>query len=238
MVVCLLSFQSQAGGGATLSRLYDVLDFLKSCCDAIAACFGDQCEVVVHDLRRPGHTIVHIANGHVTGREVGDSMQSSFMESLMRTRETSESFANYLFTTDQGRLLRATSVILRDESDEPIGALSINYDVTDLRMAVDTVSKLFNIAPPALPRAFPNDFNQVLEVFLDEAVQSVGRPVAYMTREEKIQVVGYLNRRGAFQLRDSVARVAAFLGVSRYTVYNYIEEARVTASKLVASIAS
>lgn len=209
-----------------MSRLYDLLDLLKACCDGIAACFGDQCEVVIHDLKKPGQTIIYIVNGHVTGREVGDSMQSFFMESLMRRKQTSESFANYLFTTNQGRQLRATSVIIRDELDEPIGALSINYDVTDLKLAVDVVSRVINIAQPTLPRAFPNDLNQVLEVFLDEAVQAIGRPVAYMDRQDKIQVVGFLQQRGAFQLRDSVARVATFLGVSRYTIYNYLEEAK------------
>lgn len=216
-----------------MSRFDDLLDFLETCCDAIAACFGDQCEVVVHDLTQPAHTIVYIANGHVTGRKVGDSMQSSFMESLMRGRQTSESFVNFLFTTHQGRQLRATSVIIRNDSGAPIGALSINYDVTALKMAADSISQVLNLVQPTLPRAFPNDFNEILEMFLEEAAQTIGRPVAYMGKEDKVQVVGFLHRRGAFQLRDSVARVAAFLGVSRYTVYNYLEEARVANARTI-----
>lgn len=218
-----------------MPRLDEVLDLLKTCCDAIAACFGDRCEVVVHDLNQPAHTIVHIANGHVTGRIVGDSMQSSFMESLMRGRQTAESFANFLFTTDQGRLLRATSVIVRNNEGEPVGALSINYDVTDLKMAADTIAQTLNIVQPTLPRAFPSDFNEILEMFLEDAVKAIGRPVAYMRREDKVELVHYLHRRGAFQLRDSVARVAAHLGVSRYTIYNYLEEARATSAKHRAS---
>lgn len=41
--------------------------------ECIAKQFGDDCEVVLHDLTRSyDNTIVAIWNGHVTGRNVGD----------------------------------------------------------------------------------------------------------------------------------------------------------------------
>ena len=50
------------------------LSVLKQVAAALAAQFGSNCEVVVHDLESqdPAHSIVHIENGHVTGRKVGD----------------------------------------------------------------------------------------------------------------------------------------------------------------------
>jgi predicted transcriptional regulator YheO len=47
-----------------------------------------------------------------------------------------------------------------------------------------------------------------------------------MTRAEKQQLVRFLDERGAFSLRKGVERVAAILGVSRFTVYNYLDSAR------------
>ena len=47
-----------------------------------------------------------------------------------------------------------------------------------------------------------------------------------MTRAEKQQLVRYLDERGAFALRRSVESVAETLGVSRFTVYNYLDAAR------------
>ena len=49
-----------------------------------------------------------------------------------------------------------------------------------------------------------------------------GRPLRELDRIEKQRVVKLLNERGAFQLRRSVERVAEELGVSRFTVYNYL----------------
>ena len=50
------------------------LETLKQIAAGVAAQFGSNCEVVIHDVsgNRPDHTIVHIENGHVSGRKVGD----------------------------------------------------------------------------------------------------------------------------------------------------------------------
>ncbi len=36
--------------------------------DMIAETFGKNCEVVLHDLGFPRKSVIHVANGHVTGR--------------------------------------------------------------------------------------------------------------------------------------------------------------------------
>ena len=61
------------------------LDMLKQIAAGLAAQFGDNCEVVVHDLARnvAESSIVHIENGHITGRKVGDGPSS--MRSAIRT---------------------------------------------------------------------------------------------------------------------------------------------------------
>ena len=50
------------------------LDFVKRLAKAMAAQFGGNCEVVVHDLNTgdPERTIAAIENGHVSRRRVGD----------------------------------------------------------------------------------------------------------------------------------------------------------------------
>ena len=50
----------------------------------------------------------------------------------------------------------------------------------------------------------------------------MGCPLTDLSREQKQQVVAKLNDRGAFRLRKSVEDVADVLGVSRFTVYNYL----------------
>ncbi|MFI1733793.1 helix-turn-helix domain-containing protein [Streptomyces acidicola] len=52
-----------------------------------------------------------------------------------------------------------------------------------------------------------------------------GKPLAELDRKAKQQVVRTLEARGAFLVRHGVETVAGALGVSRFTVYNYINYA-------------
>ncbi|MEV0445022.1 helix-turn-helix domain-containing protein [Streptomyces spectabilis] len=49
-----------------------------------------------------------------------------------------------------------------------------------------------------------------------------GRPLADLDRKAKQEVVRILEARGAFSVRHGVETVATALGVSRFTVYNYL----------------
>ncbi|MFJ8149960.1 helix-turn-helix domain-containing protein [Streptomyces sp. NPDC096048] len=49
-----------------------------------------------------------------------------------------------------------------------------------------------------------------------------GRPLAELDRRSKQEVVRTLEARGAFSVRHGVETVAGALGVSRFTVYNYL----------------
>jgi hypothetical protein len=50
----------------------------------------------------------------------------------------------------------------------------------------------------------------------------LGAPLAELSREDKQKAVRMLDDQGAFQLRKAVEEVADALGVSRFTVYNYL----------------
>ncbi|MFE9308054.1 helix-turn-helix domain-containing protein [Streptomyces sp. NPDC088353] len=49
-----------------------------------------------------------------------------------------------------------------------------------------------------------------------------GMPLADLDRKAKQEVVRVLEARGAFSVRHGVETVAGALGVSRFTVYNYL----------------
>lgn len=53
--------------------------------------------------------------------------------------------------------------------------------------------------------------------------RDLGGPLAEISREDKQQAVARLHDLGAFNLRKSVEDIAVALGVSRFTVYNYLD---------------
>ncbi|MDT0305760.1 helix-turn-helix domain-containing protein [Streptomyces sp. DSM 44917] len=61
-----------------------------------------------------------------------------------------------------------------------------------------------------------------LEHILADLERRHGRPLAELDRAAKQEVVRSLETRGAFAMRHGVETVASALGVSRFTVYNYL----------------
>lgn len=61
-----------------------------------------------------------------------------------------------------------------------------------------------------------------LDHILADLERRKGRPLAELDRKEKQTVVRILEERGAFSVRHGVETVASALGVSRFTVYNYL----------------
>ncbi|SFO84002.1 HTH domain-containing protein [Amycolatopsis arida] len=62
----------------------------------------------------------------------------------------------------------------------------------------------------------------VLDRLIRQVEAELGAPLAELDRPGKQRAVRLLDERGAFQLRKSVAAVAEALGVTRFTVYNYL----------------
>jgi predicted transcriptional regulator YheO len=66
--------------------------------------------------------------------------------------------------------------------------------------------------------------NQLLDALLKKAMEEVGKPVSYMTRDDKIRVVKYLDQKGAFLITKSGNRICQFLDISKFTLYSYLDE--------------
>ena len=68
---------------------------------------------------------------------------------------------------------------------------------------------------PQMPNALPRMIRQV--------ERELGGCLRDMSREEKQRAIHRLDERGAFALRKSVEDIADAMGVSRMTVYTYLE---------------
>lgn len=96
---------------------------LESVMKLIAAQFGPDCEVVLHDWSKEYEsTIVAIENGHVSGRKVGDGGSNLGLEVMRGTTDGSNQL-NYITQTQDGRMLRSSSLYLTDENGKKMEAV-------------------------------------------------------------------------------------------------------------------
>ena len=54
-------------------------------------------------------------------------------------------------------------------------------------------------------------------------VAMVGKPVALMNKEDKVRAIRFLNQNGAFLVTKSGDKIAKYFGISKYTLYSYID---------------
>jgi hypothetical protein len=72
----------------------------------------------------------------------------------------------------------------------------------------------------------PTDLTGGLARLIAAVEEELGGPLATLSRPEKQHAVRLLEERGAFEMRRSAETVAEALGLTRFTVYNYLNRVR------------
>jgi len=210
------------------------LAMLRPIVDAVGATVGAHCEVVLHDLRVPEHSIVAIANGAVTGRRVGGPLvggptKDVALKLLDSAIKESTLSVGYRTQTRDGRELRSTSLVLRTHAGRPAIALCLNVDLSALTMARVLLEEITNMAASsgeAVHEETQLDVTDVISQMIQDALTEVGKPPKFMGREDRLQAVRLMHERGLFLIRGGVERAAAALGISKFTLYGYLKEVR------------
>lgn len=194
---------------------------------------GTNTEIVFHDLALPyEHTIVDIRNGHITGRTVGGCGSNLGLEVIAGKVKNGDRF-NYITHTKTGRILRSSTIYLYEE-DKVTGSICINTDISDT-IRMESMLREFNgynvLAPDdrESEEHFAQNVSELLEQFMQDAQKLVGVPSPLMKKDDKMKFIAYLDAKGAFLITKSSEHVCEFLGISKYTLYSYLESIRSSA---------
>ena len=202
------------------------MDALKQVAKGIAGHFGSSCEVVIHELseRSADSSIVAIENGHVSGRKAGDGPSHIVLEQLGQEDPDAEDQIGYLTRTPDGKILKSSSLYIRNSRGAVTAIFSINYDVTGLMMMQQQLGELLSTRDKEQtePEKIIN-VNDVLDELIQQSVALVGKPAALMNKDDKVRAIQFLNKSGAFLVTKSGDKVAKYFGISKYTLYSYID---------------
>nr|WP_325295079.1 helix-turn-helix transcriptional regulator [uncultured Oscillibacter sp.] len=214
--------QPKKGGAPTENSK---LELLRQVAAGIAAQFGSNCEVAIHDLSRdPDRSIVFIANGHVSGRKVGDGASNVVMEQLRTQDPEPKDHLCYLTKTPDGKILKSSTVYIRDRKGKVSAILAINYDISRLILMEEALHDLTSTGEevPSEPERITN-VSDLLDELIQQSVALVGKPAAVMNKEDKVKAIQFLSQNGAFLITKSGDKVAKYFGISKYTLYSYID---------------
>ena len=221
-------------------HLDEFLKNLSLVVDAIGDIFGSHCEVVLHDLRHPESSVVAIANGHVTGRTTGGPLIASpihdlGMKPILESGNTSsEIVSNYISRARDGRALKSTTVVFRDSKGRAKATLCINLDLTEFSGASKLLGAICgDFQEPELrdcglvpkrDHSLPEDMASIIKSVIDDAISPIPVPVHAAGKAQKMNALKIMHKRGLFLIKGGAEYAAQALGVSRFTIYNYLKE--------------
>ncbi|MBS6930896.1 MAG: helix-turn-helix transcriptional regulator [Lachnospiraceae bacterium] len=209
------------------------LESLIMIAHGIARHFGNDCEVCIHDLQANDleHTICYIINGHVSGRKIGDGASKIVLETLeaLKKGDNVSDHLGYRTHTSDGRILKSSTIFLKDESGKYRFILGINHDMTDFINAQSALSNIvenIEAAGEDIYGQIPLSVNDLLDNLIEQSVKLVGKTPALMTKDEKVKAIKFLQDAGAFLITRSGDKISQFFGISKFTLYSYIDQAK------------
>ena len=201
----------------TREEAFDVLDRMAK---GIAEMFGSNCETVINDLSDPLHPVLAIYNGHVSGRSVGSTLDVTGIEQDLHL---DGDVVNLLAVTPSGQQTKSSTFSIK--GDDYHYGFGINYDFTPLTYVNRVLLDLMHTEIDFHSAMYKPRDTGIGELF-DAAVLRVGKPTREMNKAARLRVIEYLKEMDAFSYRRAVPYVATHLGVSRYTIYKYLDEVK------------
>ena len=186
---------------------------------------GRHFEIVLHDIKNKESSIIAIENGHITGREIGAPVTDLLMKMIHEADESNMKL-NYTSKNKDGKPLRSSTFLIRNNDGEITGAMCMNIDLTSIKLAKSFLDEISFIEDDNNDTGeyFPENTNDFLGYMIKKGMGKLNKPVYLTDKGDKLLVVKYLYNNNVFNIKGAVDIVARELNVSRYTVYNYIDE--------------
>lgn len=198
------------------------LERLKVIAHGLAIQFGPSCEVLIHDLQGDLDTsLVYIENGTITNRHVGDGPSHVVLD-VLNYDDGSEGRFGYLTKTKDGRILKSSTMYIRDDNGNIDYLLGINQDITEFVMMHQSLESLIGIgqAENGTVEKITTSVSELLDDLLLEAERLVGKPGPLMNKVERLKAISYLNEKGAFLISKSSEKIAEYFNISKFTLYS------------------
>lgn len=229
---------------ADLIRRYSLL------VEFLGRILGPDYEIVLHDLSRKQPSVIAIANGQISGRTIGAPLTNVAMQLIAeRAYETQDWKLNYRGVSAKGRILRCSTLFIKDERGTLTGLLCINFDDSHYRELSERIFALChpddyaarNISINTLPidtgfqdadesggfseqEIFYSSIASATEAALASVMNFSDLPADRLTKEERLKIIRLMDQKGIFTLKGAVSIVAQKLSCSQASIYRYLSK--------------
>lgn len=206
-----------------LDKYISLIDFLGIIC-------GPNFEIVLHDISTPEHSVIAVANGHISDRAVGAPLTDLAINLIQNKEyEKQEFVCNYAGKTRHGKQLVSSTYFIK-ENDTLIGLICVNHDTSALQEIRDKADLLLNhfaIEKDENKSGYQENLDSSIKNISHDMIMNTIREAHVspdrMKAHEKKRLIKSLYEQGVFAMRGTVPLVARELGISEPTVYRYVK---------------
>ncbi len=188
----------------------------------IAETFGNNCEVVLHDLTDPAYSVVYTVNNNVTGREVGQSFNHMISDVLLSKNFNNDYVTNYANHGVEGKIIKSSTALIRDNNDTVIGALCVNFDITDFTNHISNLNDFIYVRETIREEKPLKNVMDITYELINKIIENTD--INNLNRKEKIDIIKFMNEKDIFLVKGAIDKVAEKLNISKVTVYSYLDE--------------
>lgn len=207
-------------------------DFFLRFIEGLQQFLGKGCEIVIHDFRQGyDHSVVHIINGELSGRGLGDSPRGGMILHAGEDIEPYKQSLIFFYNDKKGKIFKSCTTLICDADNKIVGSLCMNLEVTDLILGKNALQSLIQQARPNMVGSSDMDIgvkniDDILLFYIEQIEESIGRPLSLMSKEEKIRALDYLDQKGVFKISKASIVLCEQFQISKFTLYSYLEETR------------
>jgi predicted transcriptional regulator YheO len=206
-----------------------ILESYAVVADGVGRIFGNCCETTIHSLENPFKSLIYINHGEVTGRQIGSPLTDLALELIEKSKHTTEDVIGpYFSRTSSGRQLRSVTILIRNENKDLIGFICINLDIS---APLDQFMKIFmpvekNDGGEPVSENYSNTVADLVRSAFLNVQKKISQTTGVAPIEKNKKIIQKLQELGIFDIKGAVDTVAAELGVSKFTIYNYLRDVK------------
>lgn len=200
-----------------------ILESYKQLVEGLSDYLGDGYEIVLHSLENLDHSAIKVINGFHTGRKEGAPITDLALDMLYEIQKKKTSgYISYFTKNKNGDSLKSTTIAIPGENGNIIGLVCIN-----LYLNTSFLDMLRSFVPDTgvvthKTENFMTNVDDLLEYTVSRIKNEVfENPSIQVSNKNKI-IISELCNRGVFNIKDSVAKTAKILGISKNTVYMHL----------------
>jgi predicted transcriptional regulator YheO len=217
-----------------------LLENYKKLVEYLSLMLGPHYEIILYDTSLENYPIIALANGDITGAKKG-SFAIPFIVDIIKENKDKEYKVNYENFTTSGKSIRSSMFFIKDENNELVGVMNMNFDDS---MFVNLVQDMLKLLHPDETLQKSKDVLEeetlskkiynVIEEYLKNNHMLAGHYTKYefdsliaiLSQDSRLQIITSLEAKGIFKIKGAVIEVAKILQISEPSVYRYLSKVK------------